>query len=406
MRYRLLEILCCPSCSNSLESESFKSKEIKYKSSSHSLVTSNEWDRLYKTDIEDGILICNVCNRVYPIVNYIPRMLPNAFSDYPDFIKKYCEKLQKMFDQKANDYLIKGLRKTKEGFGYEWLTFDGTGSLENTLKFFLLTGIDPCVYQLAYDDILNSKLWVGDLKKTISDINYEPNGSFLENKLVLDAGCGMGRYVEVANKYAKEIIGVDISRAVDRARKRIGDHPFTHFIQGDLMDLPLRKSIFDFIYCIYVIQHTPNPQKTFSHLVKFLKEDCQISLTAYEKSNYQMKDELEKLIRKVTTMLPLKLLHYLSFLGVPLGWLQDNAIKYPILKLLFSPLFIFYVGGHPNWKIRLMDTFDLYVAEYQFRYAKHEVKEWFIREGFSHVEFIPWNNCGAGVVVKGKKRFI
>ena len=84
---------------------------------------------------------------------------------------------------------------------------------------------------------MDSKSAVGDLSKTISDINYKPNGEFLKNKLIFDAGCGMGRYLEVANKFEGEVVGMDISQAVDRARKRIGDHPFTHLVQGDLMNL-------------------------------------------------------------------------------------------------------------------------------------------------------------------------
>lgn len=259
------------------------------------------------------------------------------------------------------------------------------------------------MYDIDYKYLLNSKSWAGNLNKTINDIDYKPNGDFLNNKLILDAGCGMGRFVEVANKFGGEVVGVDISRAVDRARKRTQDNPFTHLIQSDLSNLPLKKSSFDYIYCIFVIQHTPNPPKVFRHLLDFLKDDCRISLTAYEKSNYRVKDLTEKFIRKVTTRLPVKLLHILSYIGIPLGWLQNKIRKYPILRVIGSPFLIFIVGGHPNWRIRLTDTFDCYVAEYQFRYSKDEIKQWFDMEGFMNIQFAPWDPNPAGIIISGDK---
>lgn len=404
MRYRLLDILCCPFCNNCFELRSFKSDLTKYDVSAHSKVSSKEWERLYQEDIKEGILICSNCNQVYPIVNYIPRILPNILSDYPEFYLKYTEEIDNNNDQSGDYYLEKGLKKTKEGFGYEWLKFDVSSRLENTLTFFLLTGIDPAVYNIDYEYLLSSKSWVGDLNKTINDIDYNPNGEFLKDKLILDAGCGMGRFVEVANKFDGEVVGVDISKAVDRARKRTQDNPFTHLIQSDLSNLPFNKSSFDYIYCIFVIQHTPNPPKVFRHLLNYLKEDCQISLTAYEKSNYKIKDQLETSIRIVSTKLPIRIVSLLSYIGIPLGWLQGKIYNNSILRLLGAPFLLVVVGMHPNWRIRLTDTFDRYIAEYQYRYTRIEFKELFFNDDLIDIEFIPWNPCPAGLVMKGKKR--
>lgn len=403
MRHKLLELLRCINCKDSFELKVFNSTNTKYNPVIYKQVKLSDWKRLYQEDIEEGILICNGCNRVYPIINFIPRILPNILSAYPDFCERYSKELQDWTGQDFDDYLSYGLRKTQKGFGYEWLNFNITSNLENTLKFFLCTGIDPRVYQLNIEEILDSKSAVGDLSKTISDINYKPNGEFLKNKLILDAGCGMGRYLEVANKFEDEVVGIDISPAVDRARKRIGDHPFTHLVQGDLTNLPFKKSIFDYIYCIFVIQHAPDPPKTFKHLIEFIKEGCQFSLTVYEKSNYRVKDLTEILIRKVTTRLPVKLLHILSYMGIPLGWLQNNIRKYPILRVIGFPFLLFYFGGHPNWRIRLTDTFDCYIAQYQFRYSKDEIKQWFDKERFINIQFAPWDPNPAGIIIRGDK---
>ena len=56
----------------------------------------------------------------------------------------------------------------------------------------------------------------------------------LEGKLVLDAGCGMGRFAEVIHRYGGEYVGLDYSFAVDAANANAGDLERVHFVQADL----------------------------------------------------------------------------------------------------------------------------------------------------------------------------
>ena len=65
---------------------------------------------------------------------------------------------------------------------------------------------------------------------------------------MLDVGCGMGRFSEVAASYDARVVGVDLSVAVEAAQRNLGERPNTAFMQADVFNLPLRPESFDFIY--------------------------------------------------------------------------------------------------------------------------------------------------------------
>ena len=64
----------------------------------------------------------------------------------------------------------------------------------------------------------------------------------LDGKVVLDAGCGMGRYLRTAaESSASVIVGLDLSRAVVAARELNAEHgPSVAVVRGDLAPAPLR----------------------------------------------------------------------------------------------------------------------------------------------------------------------
>lgn len=194
--------------------------------------------------------------------------------------------------------------------------------------------------------------------------------SELKGKLVLDAGCGMGRFTEVVLKYGGIVVGIDLSSAVDAAFKNMGLDNDVNFIQADIFNLPFKKGTFDFIYSLGVLHHTPDPKSAFVSLSRLLKSNGKISITLY--SAYQKIFVYNsKFWRFFTTRMPKKMLYFFCYLTLPLYYLYTI----PLLGNLFKAIFV--INIHPDWRWRLLDTFDWYSPKYQFWYTHFEVFKWF-----------------------------
>jgi len=265
-------------------------------------------------EIEEGELICRGCSKTYLIKDYIPR-----FVETDEYVKS---------------------------FSFEWTlhretqldSFSGTNESEEIFK--AKTGFD--------------------LKE-------------LNGKIILDVGCGAGRFTEITAKYGGEVIGVDLSFSVDSAFKNLGFKKNIHIIQVDIFNLPFKEEIFDYIFSIGVLHHTPNPKEAFKQLVKFLKKNGEIAIWVYSNEGFIRKiyNKISDFYRLFTVHLPPKLLYYLSHLSVPLYYLKKIKIIGKLLLLLLP------TSTHPNPQWRILDTFDWYSPKYQSKHTFNEVISWF-----------------------------
>ena len=94
---------------------------------------------------------------------------------------------------------------------------------------------------------------------------------FIPGRLVLDAGCGGGRYARLAGSHGAKLIGVDLSSAVVNAARLCAGLAGVAILQADLLDLPLADQAFDVVYSIGVLHHTPNPRRAFAEIARKVK---------------------------------------------------------------------------------------------------------------------------------------
>ena len=106
----------------------------------------------------------------------------------------------------------------------------------------------------------------------------------LQEKLVLDVGCGAGRFAEIALTAGAEVIAVDLSSAVDAAYQNLGMHPRFHCAQASIYELPFADATFDYAYCIGVIQHTPDPEKAVKSILPKINVGGKAGFWIYERS--------------------------------------------------------------------------------------------------------------------------
>jgi SAM-dependent methyltransferase len=95
--------------------------------------------------------------------------------------------------------------------------------------------------------------------------------SGLKDKTVLEVGAGAGRFTELLVKGGGLIHSIDLSVAVDVNKENIGNAANYQIAQASVYDIPYADNLFDYVVCLGVIQHTPDPEKTIKCLFEKVK---------------------------------------------------------------------------------------------------------------------------------------
>jgi len=213
----------------------------------------------------------------------------------------------------------------------------------------------------------------------------------LNGKLVLDAGCGSGRFSEIALKLGASLIAVDYSSAVEASKQNLSA-PDKLIVQGDLAALPILDQTFDFIYCIGVLQHTSEPARIVKELLRCLKVGGEITLTFYENSSWHVLWYSKYVVRPLTKRLPKALL--LKVIE------KTSPIWFPLTSFLFSlpgnlsrgfrfliPVANYVEYKYANPKIArdeaILDTFDMLSPSYDKPIKKSEIHSWLTDSGIT-----------------------
>jgi SAM-dependent methyltransferase len=329
-----MDFLVCPECGGGLRLEVFR------ENSSAAVL-----------EIQDGALLCDQCSTFYVVSHYIPRMLPDHLSRDVDFARRYLielERIRKTHQEaggKTKDSLAQLKNATIRNFGFEWKQWSAFGwgdevSMEKTRKIF-------------------------DYKVMFSPAE-------LGGKLVLDAGCGNGRYAAVASEYGGEVIGVDLSDAVDVAWENTKNDPKMHIVQGDLFKLPLKKNIFDFIFSNGVLMHTGDARKAFFSIASHLKNDGAITIHLYHKGNpfYEFNDWW---LRGIITRIPLAWAYVFSKVLAGSAKILPKKFVYYVLNAIIR------IEPHPHY------VFDWYTAPIATHHTYPEVYGWLKEAGLNLV---------------------
>jgi 2-polyprenyl-3-methyl-5-hydroxy-6-metoxy-1,4-benzoquinol methylase len=114
------------------------------------------------------------------------------------------------------------------------------------------------------------------VEKCLGELNNTING-----KLVLEAGCGAGRFTEILLDKGAILVSSDISTAVDVNKENFPANEKHKIIQADINDMPFAPETFDIVICIGVIQHTPNTEQTIEDLFRLVKKGGHLVIDHY-----------------------------------------------------------------------------------------------------------------------------
>jgi SAM-dependent methyltransferase len=297
-------------------------------------------------EIVEGRLVCEKCGREYPVQGGVPRMMPET--------------------------VPKKVQATIDGFGWEWQNFD------ECIQDTYMTG-----------------------RKNFLDFIYPVKEGFFEGKCILDAGCGMGRFLRLGAEFgSRQIIGMDLSSSVETAYRHTRQLPNAHVVQGDILAPPF-KATFDYVFSVGVLQFMVDPKKGFASLVRCLKGGGAISVWVYSRENNGWAMRLLSPFREhLTSRLPRRALFFLScFFG---------ALQYACVNLLYKPLNenraasnlkrllpyneYLYHSSRLTYFSLVSVIFDHLAPRITSYISKNELENWYLEEGVSVIKITSRNN--------------
>ena len=290
-------------------------------------------------DITEGQLTCCSCRRAFPIVRSIPRFVPS---------EGYAH-----------------------SFGYQWNYYDKT-QLDSYM------GND-----LSRERLFATTQWPQKM----------------DGQLILEAGCGMGRFTQIALETGAEIFSFDLSDAVEANLRNNGSSDRLHLLQANIYEIPLRKESFDKVFCMGVLQHCPDVRAAFMSLVPFLRPGGEIVIDVYQKHT-RLFPPLKYWARPFLTWMGPKGVHkFLSFAIPPAFALKKALYRMPLVGKLFGNLIpigpmsrapMLNFTDKQMIQVKILSALDMFSPVHDHPQTIDTVRQWFCESGLVDV------NVGTG----------
>ena len=223
---------------------------------------------------------------------------------------------------------------------------------------------------------------------------------------ILEVGCGSGRFTEQALETGAFVASMDYSNAVDVNYANNGPRDNLLVVQGDIYAIPFRRGWFDKLYCIGVIQHTPDPESAFLSLPPLLRDGGELVIDVYKR-------ELRKLLslkywaRPLTRRMQPEALYRATRRYVDIMWpLASRIRKIPKVGPMIN--WSLCVADHSRLGLTgellkewaYLDTFDMLSPRYDRPQSIRTVTSWFAKAGMRDVEVHDGYN---GIEARGKR---
>ncbi len=291
-----------------------------------------------ETSITTGTLGCGKCGADYKIIRNIPRFVP---------IENYAS-----------------------SFGLQWTKHSRT-------QYDAYSGAD-----ISRSRFFEESHWKTDLR----------------GEIILEAGCGSGRFTEHAALTGAMVLSLDYSYAVDANYAANGGRDNVIIVQADLYNMPFREKFFDKLFCFGVLQHTPDVEKAFFVLPRYLKPGGNMVIDVYIKRGFfRQLLNTKYWVRPFTRNIQAERLYKLCEKYVESMWpLATFLGKIPFLgkRLVFKLLIADYRGifDLPDEKMfkewAVLDTFDMLSPAHDQPQTIDTVRKWFRDAQMNNVEVI------------------
>ncbi len=300
-------------------------------------------------NIVEGKLICSSCGRVFPIVRSMPRFV------------------------EGEDYAY--------SWGYQWNLFD-------KMQLDSHAGNN-----LSHERFFATTQWPEKM----------------EGQVILEAGCGMGRFTQVALETGAEIFSFDLSSSVEASFRNNGESDRVHIFQASIYEIPLKKESFDKIFCMGVLQYCPDVRSAFMSLVPFLRPGGEIVVDCYEKHKGLI-PPLKYWVRPLLTWMGPKGVHrFLSWTVPPAFYLKKALYKIPLIgKSIGNLIPIGPISHAPKLiftdkeliQVKINSALGWYSPACDNPQTKETIRQWFSEAGLVDVYI---GNGFNGINARGRK---
>lgn len=212
----------------------------------------------------------------------------------------------------------------------------------------------------------------------------------------VEFGCGPGRYLDVVRRKGALAVGLDLSMAVEAARKNFADDPDVLIVQGDVLNPPFADGVFDGGYSIGVFHHTPDPARAVASLAKTVKSGGWVAVTVYRKGGFYDLPSVHRTRRlqhalspvfghalaRIYSKLSARVFHPMHVLlhRIRLGKLAEFIYRHVLVIVEF-----------PDARWRELDVFDAITPHNASVHTNEEVHGWLADAGCVEIGASEWN---------------
>lgn len=208
----------------------------------------------------------------------------------------------------------------------------------------------------------------------------------MEGELILEAGCGSGRFTEVLLSTGARVVSFDYSAAAEVAHRTFAARG-AEICQASIYEMPYRPASFDRVFCFGVIQHCPDVHQAFDALVAMVRPGGHLAVDVYDRRRMWLNARYR--VRWLTKRIDKQRLHRWCETIVPL-YAKVMPPLHPWNQLLFP--IKDYRGALPGlsteqqiaWSV--LDTFDALSPEYDQPQYLSTMRRWAQQAGLVDVE--------------------
>jgi SAM-dependent methyltransferase/uncharacterized protein YbaR (Trm112 family) len=360
---RFVDFLCCPSCRGALDLAPFEQTSSVVTPEFEALARERGiLDARFRQYIESGLLLCERCKAMFPVMDGLPILLCYTAPMHAQFLQRHAGRALEPY--RGYRFLetepARGERAVMNSFSKEWLDYD----------------YDGVIWEMSYDD--HEFRFLKEMGPALTEAGVR---SFLE------VGCGLGISTFLAHKNSGvDAVGLDLSLAVWKACRYYRHNPFLHFVEASVFAMPFPPRSFDLIYSRGVLHHTSSTEKAFNAVVRLCRPAGTVYLwvygmgsireTIFRRVVYGVERVFRPALSANPNSLPARV--FLTVMG-------SSYVVFNSLRRLFNPSIQPLTLSRGVHAAR-----DRFTPKYAHRHEVSEVTGWFQRMGCDRIEVLDW----------------